>query len=43
MGFLLGPGVHGEGHRPQAGVGALVATDDGVAAVANGVVDLCQG
>ncbi len=39
----LVPGVFGEGHHPQAGAAALVATDDGAAAVADGAVDLCEG
>ncbi len=38
----LDPGVH-EGYHPQAHAGALVATDYGVATVADGTVDLCKG
>ncbi len=37
------PGVLGEGHHPQAGASALVAADDGLAVVADGAVDLCEG
>ncbi len=36
-------GILGEGHHPQAGAGALVATDDGLDVVADGAVDLCEG
>jgi hypothetical protein len=43
MGLLLGPRILGEGHHSQPGAGALVATDDGLAAVADGAVDLCEG
>jgi hypothetical protein len=32
-----------EGYHPQARAGALVATDYGAAAVADGTVDLCEG
>ncbi len=32
-----------EGYHPQARVGALVATDYGAAAVADGTVDFCKG
>ncbi len=39
----LVPSVLGEGDLPQAGEGALVATDDGVAMVADGAVYLCEG
>jgi hypothetical protein len=39
----LVPGILGEGHHPQANVGALVATDDGATALAVGAVDLCEG
>ncbi len=38
----LVPGILGEEHHPQVGAGALVATDDGAAAVADGAVDLCE-
>ena len=39
----LVPSILGEGHHPQAGAGALVATDDGTAMVADSAVDHCEG
>ncbi len=35
--------VFGEGYHPQASAGALVATNYGLAMVADGAVDLCEG
>ncbi len=37
------PRVLSEGHHPQAGVGALVATDDDLAMVADGANDFGEG
>ncbi len=39
----LFPSVFGDEHHSQAGAGALAATDDGAAMVADGAVDLCEG
>ncbi len=43
MGCSLVPSIFGEGYHPQACVGALVATDNGAAAVADVAVDLFEG
>ena len=39
----LVPGIFGEGHHPQAGVIAFVATDDCVTTVDNGAGGVCEG
>jgi hypothetical protein len=41
--YCLVSDVLSEGYHPQARAGALVVTDDGAAAVADGALNLCEG